>query len=557
MKKRLSLILAIMMLVAVISGCAEKATNVQSNNPYENVEITGAELLQNVNARKAISMAFDKLYITDQILRNGSVPANFFVPLNMVHDEEGNDFRNAYSEMNVFNSEEALNYWNLAKEELKFGKVNLDFLTFDNDNGRRISEFIQGQLQEYLPGLSVRIVQQPFENKLEMARNGQFDLNLAGWGPDYQDPMTFLDMFVTDGGYNDAKYSNSQFDENIRRAKSGDLVTDLIARWQLLQETERILFEDAVIAPVYQRGRSIVEQPYVTGIRKHNFGGDYTFKAADTTRLVNGEKVIRLVETSDIPTMDINKATDAVSFQAMANVNEGLFMLGENDVLELAIATGYEVSEDGLTYIFDLRDDSVWSNGDQVTAHDFVYSWRRLGNPNTGAQYAFMLETAGIKNASAVMNGEVALEELGVRAIDEYTLEVTLETPVPYFLNMMAFPSFYPINEDFAEAMGDRFGTSVDTTLYNGPFVLSNWQIGYGFEFIKNPNYYGADEVKMDRINFRIIKDVATSVNLFETGEIDRVRLSQDFVEKYIEDPNFIREEEPVIFYIDFNINNR
>jgi ABC-type oligopeptide transport system substrate-binding subunit len=555
MKKMLAILLA---MVIVVVGCSTGQPANTDENSYADVEITAAELLGNVNARKAISMAFDKDYIVDDILNNGSLAANYFVPVDFVSDEEGNDFRDAYPGFNTYDVDKALEYWNLAKEELQFGKVSVEFLTYDSDSAKKMTEFIQAQLQANLPGLTVRINQQPFENKLELGKNGQFDLNLAGWGPDYPDPMTYLDMFVTGGGYNNIGYSNPELDEMIRRAKSGDLVTDIPARWTMLQEVERLMFEDAIIAPVYQRGRSVIAQPYYSGQIRHNFGGDYTFKTADISKIVDGEKVIRLMDTSDIPTMDGSLATDAVSFQAMANVNEGLFMLGEDDVIEAGVATHYEVSEDGLVYTFFLRDNAVWSNGDSVTAEDFVYSFRRLGNPETGAQYAYMLETAGIKNATGVIDGELSLEELGVEALDSYTLQVTLETPVPYFINMMTFPSFYPLNEAFVEAQGDKFGTTVETTLYNGPFTLSKWVIGYEYEYAKNPMYWDASQVKVDRINFRIIKDVATAVNLYENGDIDRVlSLSQEFVDKFKDDPNFFQEGETSLFYIEFNINNR
>lgn len=551
-------------MIVAVAGCgSNNESNKQPNDntvgidQYKDVEVSAEELLKNVNARKAISMAFDKSYITDEILKNGSMPADYLVPLNLASDADGNDFRDKYPNMNEFNSEEALDYWNTAKEELEFGKVTIQLLTYDTDSSKKISEFIQGQLEKNLPGLAVKLNQQPFENKLELAKNGEFDIDLSGWGPDYPDPMTFLDLYESNGGHNDPKYNNPEYDENIKRTKSGDLVTDIEARWELLQETEKILLDDAVIAPVYQRGRSIVAQPYFSGMEKHNFGGDYTFKTADTTKIVDGEKVINLSDTSDIPSMDTNKATDTVSFQAMANVNEGLYMLGVNDIIEPGVATNYDVSEDGLTYTFTLREDATWSNGDSIGADDFVYAWRRLGNPDTGAEYAYMLETAGIKNANDVITGEKSVEELGVKAIDEYTLEVTLETPVPYFINMMTFPSFYPLNEEFVEAQGDKYGTSIETTLYNGPFVLSKWEIGYEFEYAKNPDYYNADSVKIDRVNFRIIKDVATDVNLYETGEIDRIRLSGEFVEQYMDDPNFFLEGETVLFYLQFNINNR
>jgi oligopeptide transport system substrate-binding protein len=431
-------------------------------------------------------------------------------------------------------------------------------LTYDSEGSKKISEFIQGQLQDNLEGLSVVLNQQPFKNKLELSDQGKFEFEYAGWGPDYPDPMTFLDMFVTGGGHNTAGYSNATYDENIARTKTGDLTNDLKARWKLLQETERILVEeDAVIVPLLQSGGSSLRSPQVTGILNHAFGGDATFRDAETTLETDGKKIIRLLDGSDIPTMDTNKATNSVSFNTMASVLEGLVYLGEDDIVIPGVALDWTTNADGTEYIFNLRNDSVWSNGEKVTAHDFVYSWRRLADPATGSQYQFMVETAQLKNYAAVMAGEIPSSELGVEAVDDYTLKVTLEIPVPYFIKLMTFPNFYPVNEAFVAQMGETFGTSIETTLFNGPFVISQWDIGYGYAYAKNLDYYNADSIKIDGVTFRIIKDTAAGVNLYETGEVDRCGLSGEFVEQFIDHPHFYVKKGSALYYLIFNIDNQ
>ncbi|MCK8061234.1 MULTISPECIES: ABC transporter substrate-binding protein [unclassified Fusibacter] len=570
MKKLLALLLVFVMVFGM-TACGAKeepapaASETENEAPVveedankEPVEITAKELMKSVNARKAFATGFDKEYVTDVILGNGSLPVNFFVPEGLATDEDGNDFRAAHPDGWLgFNPEASKEYWAAAKEELGFDTVTVEFLTYDSEGSKKISEFIQGQLQDNLEGLTVVLNQQPFKNKLELSDQGKFEFEFAGWGPDYPDPMTFLDMFVTGGGHNSAGYSSATYDENIARTKTGDLTTDLAARWTLLQETERILVEeDAVVVPLYQRGGSGLRAPHVTGIIKHAFGGDYTYKYATTTLETDGKKIIRLLGGSDIPSMDTNKATNAVSFEMMANVLEGLVMLGDGDVAEPGVASDWTMNADGTEYIFNLRDDSVWSNGTPVTAKDFVYSWRRLADPATGSQYQFMVETAQLKNYAAVMAGEMPTTELGVEALDDYTLKVTLELPVPYFVKLMTFPNFYPVNQAFVEGLGEAFGTSIETTLYNGAFVLSQWDIGYGYAMAKNPAYYGADDVQIDGVTFRIIKDTAAGVNLYETGEVDRCGLSGEFVEQYIDHPHFVVTKGTALFYLIFNINN-
>lgn len=561
MKKLTALLLVFIMVVSLTACGANKATDegsTQTTAPGEAKVIEASELMKNVNARKAIAMAIEKSYITDIILGNGSIPADYFVPVGLASNEAGEDFRAAYpAGFNTYDLEKAQEHWALAKEELGFTSVEVEFLTFDSEGSKKISEYIQGQLQTNLEGLTVILNQQPFKNKLALADAGDFEFEFAGWGPDYPDPMTFLDMWLTGGGHNSAGYSSASYDEMITRSKTGDLTADPVARWSTLQEAERMLLEDdAVLIPLYQRGGASLRQPYVTGVIKHSFGGDYTYKTADTTQATDGKKVIRLLSTSDIPSMDTNKATNSVSFEAMSNVLEGLVSLGENDVVEPGVASEWLVSEDGLTYTFTLREDSVWSNGTPVTAHDFVYSWRRLADPITASQYNFMIETAQLKNYAAVIAGEMPTTELGVVALDDYTLEVTLELPVPFLLKLLTFPNFYPVNEAFAVEMGDAFGTSMDTTLYNGPFVLSQWDIGYGYAYSKNANYWAQETVKIDGVSYRIVKDTAAGVNLYETGEVDRAGLSGEFVEQFIDHPHFVNTGDTTMFYLIFNINN-
>jgi oligopeptide transport system substrate-binding protein len=572
--KRLMAVLLVVVLVFGLAACQKTQDPVEGSSaieasdgdgegdentdPQEVRTITAKELMKNANARKAMALAFDKSYIADVILNNGSIAANYFVPAGLAKDDNGVDFRAKYEDGFLnFSPEEASKYWQMAKDELNFDTVEVEFLTYDSEVSKKISEFIQGQLHENLEGISVVLNQQPFKNKLELSDAGEFEFEYAGWGPDYPDPMTFLDLFLTGAGHNTAGYSSEAFDDAVLRSKVGDLAGKPQERWEALQEAERLLVEeDAVVVPIFQRGTSSLQSPVISGVISHAFGGDFTYKYAQTTLETDGKRIYRLLDTSDIPSMDTNKATNSVSFEVMANVLEGLVMLGENDVPELGVASSYEMSEDGLVYTFNLREDAVWSNGEKVTAHDFVYSWRRLADPNTASQYQSMTETAQLKNYAAVMAGELPTTELGVVALDDYTLQATLEIPVPFFIKLMTFPNFYPVNEAFVTEVGDAFGTSVETTLYNGPFELTNWEIGYGYAFMKNDMYHSADSVMLDGVTYRIIKDTAAGVNLYDTGDVDRAGLSGEFVEQYIDHPHFVVDSDVTLFYLIFNINN-
>ena len=135
-------------------------------------------------------------------------------------------------------------------------------------------------------------------------------------------------------------------------------------------------------------------------------------------------KVLKVAKDVELASMDQHIATDGLSFEVIAATIEGLYTLDADGNAIPAIAETYDLSEDGLTYTFHLREDAKWSNGDSVTANDFVYAWRRLVNPNTASEYAFIMDVAGVKNAAAINAGEASLEEFGVKAVDDYTLEV-------------------------------------------------------------------------------------------------------------------------------------
>lgn len=269
---------------------------------------------------------------------------------------------------------------------------------------------------------------------------------------------------------------------------------------------------------------------------------------------MDSEQVLNLIESAEIPTMDSAIAEDAVAFNILNNVNEGLFRLNQENVAEPALAEAEpEVSEDGLTYTFKLRD-AKWSNGEPVTANDFVFSWQRAVDPATGSPYGPYMMAGTILNAAQIAAGEMDKAELGVKAVDEKTLEVTLERPTPYFMSLMAFGTFYPQNEAFVTEKGDAYASNSDNILYNGPFTLTNWDgTGLTWSMEKNPEYWDAETVKLETINVDVVKEPATAVNLYTSGEKDRAGLSGEFAMQYANDEDLVTELEPTVFYFKFN----
>ncbi|MFD3447335.1 peptide ABC transporter substrate-binding protein [Microbacteriaceae bacterium 4G12] len=268
------------------------------------------------------------------------------------------------------------------------------------------------------------------------------------------------------------------------------------------------------------------------------------------------KQVLNLVDVSEIPTMDSTLATDNSSFTVLNNTMEGLYMRGKDDKPIPGVAKSYEKLDGGKKYVFKLRDDAKWSNGDPVKAQDFVYAWKRAVDPaTTGSKYAYIMYD--IKNAKKINTKELPVDQLGVKAVDDYTLEVELETPVPYFVELTSFGTFYPLNEKFVKEQGAKYGLEANTTLYNGPFVLSEWKHSQSYQMKKNPGYWDNKKVKLEEVNYNIVKDTATEVNLYETGAIDRARLTAEYVDKYKNKPEFHTTEDPTLFFMRLNEKNK
>lgn len=268
----------------------------------------------------------------------------------------------------------------------------------------------------------------------------------------------------------------------------------------------------------------------------------------------SGEQILNLTNGDTIPSMDASLAADEYGFQFLGATKEGLYRLGKDAEIVDGIATDHKVSEDALTWTFTLREDAVWSNGDPVTAHDFVYAWRRAINPETGSEYGPYMMNGVIKNASAVNSGELPLEELGVKAKDDHTLVVTLEKPIPYFESLTTFGTFLPLNQKFVESKGDKYATSSENLLSNGPFKIVNWDsTASAWSLEKNKDYWDAETVSLDKITFDVVKDPQVAVDLYQKGEVDRAGLSADLVDQYISHEDYTVTPETSVFYLKFN----
>ncbi len=272
----------------------------------------------------------------------------------------------------------------------------------------------------------------------------------------------------------------------------------------------------------------------------------------------DGEVVVNLAKDVAPESMDPINAEDGFSMELIGATMSGLYTLDAEDNLVPDLATECTVSEDGMTYTFKIREDAKWSNGEPLTAHDFVFAWKRLADPAVAGAYAWMLdEVLSVKNAAEIATGELPVDELGVSAPDDYTFEVQLTRPVPYFEHAMVFTPFFPLNEKFVTEQGDNFALTVDGLLFSGPYKMTEWDVG-GTRMVleKNENYYNADSIQTDVINYQIIADTQQAVMSYENGDIDFVKLTGDLVNQYRNEEGFSTQIGGYIWHLVPNCEN-
>ncbi len=269
-----------------------------------------------------------------------------------------------------------------------------------------------------------------------------------------------------------------------------------------------------------------------------------------------GTSDLNIMLETPVQSLDPQQATDGTSFEVIAGYTDGLMQMDADGQAVPAIAETYDLSDDGLTYTFHLRD-AKWSNGEPVTAADFVFGWQRAVDPAVASEYAYMLSDIGqIKNAAEIIAGSMDKGELGVTAVDDKTLEVQLNVPVSYFLSLMYFPTFYPVNQAFFESCGDTFATSPETTLSNGAFIMDAYEpAATAFHLTKNEDYWDAARVKLPGLNYQVIQDSQQALMSYQTGDLDMTLVNGEQVDQVKEDPEFITIGAGYLWYVSPNMD--
>ncbi|MBL1227760.1 peptide ABC transporter substrate-binding protein [Enterococcus sp. BWB1-3] len=286
-------------------------------------------------------------------------------------------------------------------------------------------------------------------------------------------------------------------------------------------------------------------------------GGTTDDSASSSTNngTASGEQIYRVIEQQEMPSADLSVATDVISFTALNNVYEGLYRLDlDNTPIPAGAAELAEVSDDGLVYTLKLNEESKWSDGEPVTAEDYVFGWQRTVDPATASEYGYMF--APVKNGDKIVNGEADKEELGIEAVSDYELKITLESATPYFDYLLAFPSFFPQRKDIVEQYGKEYAATSENAVYNGPFVLDGFD-GPGtdteWSYKKNADYWDADTVQLEEVQVSVVKEAPTSLNLFQDGQTDDVILTGELAQQMANDPEYVSQKEATTQYLELN----
>ncbi|EGO8593624.1 peptide ABC transporter substrate-binding protein [Enterococcus faecalis] len=264
------------------------------------------------------------------------------------------------------------------------------------------------------------------------------------------------------------------------------------------------------------------------------------------------EQKISISSPASISTLDTTQTTDKNTFTMAQHLFEGLYRFDDDSATVPALAKDVKISDDGRKYHFTLREGIKWSNGEPITAQDFVYSWKKLVTPATIGPNAYLLDS--VKNSFEIRNGEKSVDELGISAPNDKEFIVELKQAQPSFLAVVSIAWLAPQNQKFVEAQGKDYALDSEHLLYSGPFTLANWDATSDtWTLKKNPEYYDADQVKLAEVAVSTIKEDNTGINLYQANELDLVRINGQYVQQYQEDPGYVSHPDVANYFLDFN----
>lgn len=417
-----------------------------------------------------------------------------------------------------------------------FPKVALLYNT--SESHAIIAQAIQAMWSREL-GVNVELVNKEWKVYQKDMQDLNYNIGRAGWIGDYPDPNTFLDMWMSDNGNNQTGWKNPWYDSQLNTANRE---MDRAKRMKMLAALDSFIVNDELpIMPIYFYVNKNLVKPYVKGVT-YNIEDLHPLKTVWIEK--NGkeappdQQVLTVNNLAEPETLDPGLMAGNVEFFVAMQLFEGLVSYDPETLAPRpGVAESWDISPDGITYTFHLRRNAKWTNGDPVTARDFAFAWERVLNPETGSEYAYQLYKY-IKNGEAYNQGKLKdFSQVGIKVIDDYTIQTILDHPTAYWLDIVAFHTLMPVNPKCVSKYKDRW-TRPENIVTNGAFKMESWEPKKSIVVVKNPQYWAADGVKLQKAVINAIEKDITSVNMFETGETDWVRvIPLAFAGKYLHDP--------------------
>ena len=542
MKKILVCILTVGL---ILSGCVRKNPKPDNENLKPIDEAASAEI------RYAISLLLDRNYIADAIGQAEQQPASSFVPLGMT-DHDGSQFYE-----NAGNGEGYAGYFDVSREayEENYAKAidilddyysydprtgqfsgfpTLTYLYNTSESHKAIGEYVQSVLGSV--GITVNLENQEWSTFLDTRHQGEYDLARNGWVADFNDPICFLDMWVSTSGNNDIGLGRGDhakaaiYDLDLTAygyditvtdgtwAQTYDVLietikncTDQTTRYALMHLAEDMLMQTGTVMPLYFYTDIYMLSDQVQGFYANPLGNKY-FR--DVT-LKNGGKALSVCLSSEPQSLDpaLNATVDGATL--ISHLFSGLARWAEDGTLVADCARelveGVSQPDGSVIYTYTLKENLKWSDGKKLTAHDFAYAWQRAASYELAADYGYLFRAirgyedvaAGKKNA-----------KLAVEALDDQTLQVTLDRYIPYWNELLAFPAFLPVRQDAVE--NEAWATDVSTYVGNGAYRMTGWKHNSVITLEANPHYH--ETVTMPTIRFFLSDDTNNMLTNFKNG---------------------------------------
>ena len=584
MKKLLALLLAAVMVMSMALTATAETTKVDTSNMTP-AEKAAAE----AEIRYAISLLYDRNYIVEEIGQAGQVPASSFVSMGMT-DADGSQFY-----QNAGHNDGFYGYWDVSEDayEDNFTKAieilskyydydettgqftnfpTMTYLYNTSEGHKAIGEYLSSVLAGV--GITMNLENQEWNTFLNTRKNGDYYVARNGWLADYNDPICFLDMWTTTSGNNDVQFGKGDhadvktysldltpygLDTNVDNgtwAETYDVLisaikgcTDKDNRYAMMHLAEDMLMDSGCIVPLYYYTDIYMLDDSVHGFFSNPLGYKYFYKA-DVDGKTDSISVC-IASEPDVIDPALNSSVDGATLDSHLFAGLAKWDTDENGNLVIAADCAQElpegvVNDDGtVTYTYTLKDGLKWSDGQDLTASDFVFAWKRAASTTLGADYGYMFE--GVKGYP---------DDLAVEATDDKTIVVTLNNALTYWDELLAFPAFFPVREDVVADEG--WCTDAATFVSNGAYKMTGWDHNSVITLTKNDNYWDAENVTMQEIKFYLSDDANNMLTNFKNGDwllIDDVPTNEIASLKEAYPTEFVVAGQIGTYYVCWNIN--